>query len=851
MKTKLSSALRCLMRPNRVCLFIILFFFTVVSGCVEPPVEVPQPEPTPTPESVVILRLHGSSTLGSRLAPDLAEAFLKNKGADNVVKLTESEANKTLVQGVISGEPAPQVIEIIAQDSGMAFTNLAAGTCDIGLSSRRIEQEEIQNLSSLGDMTSRKSENVVALDAIAIIVHRDNPVDTLSIDQIMSIFSGDIRDWSEVDGDAGPMTVYALDDNSGTYEAFQQTVLVDKQLIAGAERIASDVVLSGKVSADEASIGFVKLAYARDAKTVAVTDGESVPMSPDKFSIGTEDYLLSHRLYLYVPEKSDNTNAREFIDFALSQEGQEIVALNDFVDLNIKLRSITLIPDSSAKDLIAEADTQKMSSEAREYLKIKKGADKLSSNIRFRYNSSELDNKAQRDIARIVEFLERDPEYKERGIALLGFADNKGSQRYNIDLTQKRAQSVAQQLSDRGIESSIVVGLGEENPVATNETEEGQSKNRRVEIWLLNPEKESSIETEITQADFDPEWNSGRNRVAKGATVIPVKGSDPKGYIAYDKGDKTDWYRVNISTKGTFTYQIEQKTANSTLFIELYYSPKGPQAIERNPLEKSSLKGKDEYVFLVEDAKPGAYFAKVSVENPGDASSYKISNTFITSSDGVLPDVTQTESREPEATPTPPSPAIDDIEPPTIIISSPAQDSITADEAILITGYVEDTSEIALLKINEQTIPLAGGKGFIAEKDRFSKEFSYQVTSLQPGENAIDIAAWDNAGNIETTTLRITREVEISEPTEPPAATPTPEATPQELDTQLPVVIILSPDPDSVITADSVTVTGRVDDESSIPQIMINGKPVSLGATRGFIVDQQQPAQEFTYELKT
>jgi len=158
---------------------LLLIFFTIIisiiiiAGCAQQQVETPPPTPTPTPEPEpkVILRLHGSNTLGSRLIPNLAEAFLKKKGADNVVRLTESEADKILVQGTIPGKPAPQVIEIIAQDSGTAFKNLAAGKCDVGLASRRIEQEEIQELSSLGDMTSRKSENVVALDGIAIIPH--------------------------------------------------------------------------------------------------------------------------------------------------------------------------------------------------------------------------------------------------------------------------------------------------------------------------------------------------------------------------------------------------------------------------------------------------------------------------------------------------------------------------------------------------------------------------------------------------------------------------------------------------------------------------------------------------------
>ncbi len=130
-------------------------------------------------------------------------------------------------------------------------------------------------------------------------------------------------------------------------------------------------------------------------------------------------------------------------------------------------------------------------------------------------------------------------------------------------------------------------------------------------------------------AVLDPDRGSGPNRTAKGATVILLNGKDPQGQVNYDEGDRTDWYQVNTPEKGIFTYNVRQHTPGTTLFVELYYSSKGYQAIEKKPLETFSLNGKDEDSFTLQDALPGIYYAKVFVDHAEDASSYEISNTLV------------------------------------------------------------------------------------------------------------------------------------------------------------------------------------------------------------------------------
>jgi phosphate transport system substrate-binding protein len=121
------------------------------------------------------LRIRGSDTLGAKLIPSLAEAFKKQGGKVS--------------------------FDIAAEGSSTAFTNLAAGTAEIGMSSRKIKPDERTLCRSKGIAIN---EIEIAWDMITVVVNKNNPVADLKKKQIMQIFAGDIKDWSEVGGNPGP-----------------------------------------------------------------------------------------------------------------------------------------------------------------------------------------------------------------------------------------------------------------------------------------------------------------------------------------------------------------------------------------------------------------------------------------------------------------------------------------------------------------------------------------------------------------------------------------------------------------------------------------------------------------------
>src|SRR5262249_217009 len=167
-----------------------------------------------SPPDAVILRMHGSNTIGAQLAPALAEAFLRKRGATDV-KIVSAAPDEVRVQGMFLGDPSPKFIEIAAHGSATAFTDLISNKSDLRNASRPIKPEEAARLSALGDMTSPAAEHVLALDGIAVIVNASNSIRSLSREQIRRLFDGDLTDWKQVGrADSGFVKLYARDEKS-------------------------------------------------------------------------------------------------------------------------------------------------------------------------------------------------------------------------------------------------------------------------------------------------------------------------------------------------------------------------------------------------------------------------------------------------------------------------------------------------------------------------------------------------------------------------------------------------------------------------------------------------------------
>lgn len=171
-----------------------------------------------------VLRLQGSNTIGSVLAPALVRGMLQTQAVQDIQILPGTVANEVQVQGHTAQGELIQV-NIAAHGSSTGFTALKNGDADLAAASRPIKDSELVDLEALGDLKSADAEQVIALDGMAVIVHPDNPLPQLTTEQLAKIFAGRITTWDALGLGSGPIRLYARDDRSGTFETFKSLVL--------------------------------------------------------------------------------------------------------------------------------------------------------------------------------------------------------------------------------------------------------------------------------------------------------------------------------------------------------------------------------------------------------------------------------------------------------------------------------------------------------------------------------------------------------------------------------------------------------------------------------------------------
>ncbi|AZE56063.1 Phosphate-binding protein [Pseudomonas synxantha] len=423
--------------------------------------------PLPVPDQGPALRIQGSNTIGAAVGPALVKGLMEHQGLQGVHSESGDGANEQRVVGK-TRQGKTVTIEVAAHGSSTGFAALKNNRADLAAASRPIKDSELVDLESLGDLKSPEAEQVIAIDGLAIILNPRNPLNTLNTEQLAQIFNGEVSTWEALGGIGGAIHVYARDDQSGTYDTFKELVLSrrGKPLAGTAQRFESSEALSDAVSHDPQGIGFIGLPYVRQAKAVAIVDGDSQPMLPLTSLIATEDYPLSRRLFFYLPPSSRNPWAKALVDFTQGSKGQAIVAANGFIAQQVQ--AIGVAPRPSMPD---------------DYQALARDAQRLTVNFRFEEGSASLDNKARQDLQRVVAYI-RSHGKLDKQVTLVGFGDAKNDPQRAALLSKLRAMAVRRELVKSGVVPRDIRGFGAQMPVAANTADEGRIKNRRVEVWV-------------------------------------------------------------------------------------------------------------------------------------------------------------------------------------------------------------------------------------------------------------------------------------------------------------------------------------------------------------------------------
>jgi len=241
---------------------------------------------------------------------------LSVKGSDTMVILAQRWA-----EGYMAAHEG-QTIQVSGGGSGAGIASLLGGTADIASASRPMNDRERAALSQ--ERHEVAHETRVALDALAIYVHGDNPIASLSIEQLASIYRGRTTSWAELGGPDRPIVLYSRENNSGTYAYFKEHVLGGADFAAEAQTLPGTAAVINAVSRDEGGIGYGGIGYAEGVHTVPIVGADGTIVEPSLENATSGRYPLSRYLFLYTAGAPRGL-AADFVGFVTSAEGQRLV----------------------------------------------------------------------------------------------------------------------------------------------------------------------------------------------------------------------------------------------------------------------------------------------------------------------------------------------------------------------------------------------------------------------------------------------------------------------------------------------------------------------------------------------
>ncbi len=243
------------------------------------------------------------------------------KGSDTVLPVSQKEAEVFMLE-----YPSETVI-VTGGGSGVGISSLLEGTTDIAQSSRKIKFDEKLKLKNNGKDVE---EFIVAYDALAVIVHPDNPINKLTREQLDSIFTGRINNWKELGGPDLKIVTYARETSSGTYEFFKESVLKHKNYKSGIMSMPATGSVIQSISQTKGAIGYVGLAYLnKNVKALSVSYDKGQNYFYPTLSMDS-DYPIVRPLYFYYIQK-DIQAISKLLDFIKSEKGQQIIIQIGFI----------------------------------------------------------------------------------------------------------------------------------------------------------------------------------------------------------------------------------------------------------------------------------------------------------------------------------------------------------------------------------------------------------------------------------------------------------------------------------------------------------------------------------------
>ena len=205
--------------------------------------------------------------------------------------------------------------------SGSGIKAVSEGTCDIGLSSRNLKDDE---------KASGLTGTVLALDGIAVIVNPNNPVSDLSVEQIASIYKGEITNWKDVGGSDAEIVLIGREAGSGTRDGFE-SITDTKDACKYRQELTSTGDVITTVSQTPDAIGYASLASLKDNVKALTVGG----IAPTEETVKDGSYVIQRPFVLVTKDGVElSETAKKFFDYATSSQAAEVITAAGAVPVN-------------------------------------------------------------------------------------------------------------------------------------------------------------------------------------------------------------------------------------------------------------------------------------------------------------------------------------------------------------------------------------------------------------------------------------------------------------------------------------------------------------------------------------
>lgn len=250
--------------------------------------------------------------------------IIEMKGSDTILNVSQSIAEKYM-------EIHPNTkIAVTGGGSGVGISALINKTSDIAMASRNIKEKEYKKAD---EKNIKIKEIVLGYDGITIVVNKSNPIKDIDSKTLGKIFRGEISNWKEIGGNDGPIVVLSRDSSSGTHEFFKEHIIREgkkndseygKEILYA----PSNQAIKQEVNKNSNAIGYIGMGYVDDTISSLSVDG----IFPSIKNISDNSYPIAREVYWYVPLETEKDNAiQNFVNFAISNEGQKIVKKEGFI----------------------------------------------------------------------------------------------------------------------------------------------------------------------------------------------------------------------------------------------------------------------------------------------------------------------------------------------------------------------------------------------------------------------------------------------------------------------------------------------------------------------------------------